>query len=441
MSEYKIYPGKEIFPVKTQTGCMLKWNWSSVFLNEGTTSSCHRCRKYPIDPENFQDFHNVPEKLQARQKMLEGHWPGQGCEYCRDIEQAGGHSDRLMQLHRMHGLDKIPPELLEDPSATEVTPTTLEVWFNNTCNMTCLYCKPDFSSKWSNEIKKFGPINLDRFSINDNIVKNPHYEKMLEQLWEYLETNNRSSIIRHFQILGGEPLLQKEFDQCIDFWGSHPNPSLTINVISNLMIPHEAFVEKMQRFQKLHQQNSIFMLQLTASLDGWGIEEQHTRFGLDLDLWERNFTYLLDKEWCTVGVNSTLSCLSLKNTPALVNKINLWNQRSRHTIDWSFELPTGLDDSGLNPVSFGPNFFENDFQNIILAMPENTHSQQQSKKHMAGLKRRVECGQLQPKKLQNLVAYLTTIDQRRGTDWHKIYGWLDEFVKLNKIQHLTDHIA
>ena len=56
MSKYKIHPGKEIFPIRSSTACMLKWNWSSIFLNEGTTSSCHRCKTFPIDPDKFQDY-------------------------------------------------------------------------------------------------------------------------------------------------------------------------------------------------------------------------------------------------------------------------------------------------------------------------------------------------------------------------------------------------
>lgn len=433
MSEYKTYRGRQIFPVKSQTGCMLKWNWSSIFLNQATTASCHRCRRYAIDPDNFENFHNVPEKLQARQKMLEGQWPGQGCEYCRDIEQAGGQSDRLMQLDRMHGLDKIPPELLIDGQATAVTPTTLEIWFNNTCNMTCLYCKPDYSSKWSNEIKKFGPIQIGDFNIKDYDTKNPHYDKMLENLWHYLDKDNRSAIIRHFQILGGEPLLQKEFDQCLEFWQTHPNPSLTINIISNLMIPHEVFIEKMQKVQALYEQGNIFMLQLTASLDGWGTQEQHTRFGLDLDLWQKNFTSLLDKPWCTLGINSTLTSLSLKNTAELVKKINAWNKVSNQPIDWSFELPTGLDDSGLHPASFGAGFFHEDLQTVICNMPEHSDTQRQSKTHMRGLQQLLASGQPQAKKLHNLVAYLDIIDQRRGTNWREIYVWLAEFVKNDPV--------
>lgn len=426
MSDYKTYPGKKIFPVQSATGCMLKWNWSSVLLNSGTTSSCHRCNRFPIDPDNFENFHNIPEKIQAREKMIAGQWPGQGCEYCRDIEQAGGTSDRLMQLNRQHGLDKIPPELLIDSNATAVTPTTLEVWFNNTCNMTCVYCTPEYSSKWTNEINKFGEIRIDKFGVGNNEGKNPDYERMVAQLWQYLSSSDRSSMIRHFHILGGEPFLQKELDQCIDFWAKHPNPSLTINVISNLMIPHDLFVEKILKFQKLYQDQAILTLRLTASLDGWGPEEQYTRHGLDLDLWEQNFSYMFDKPWCQLSVNSCVSSLSIKNTAALVERINAWNQRAANPIDWSFELPTAHADSGLHPEVFGPMIFADDYKKVLSMMPDQHDFQKQSKLHFEGLAKQQEKSLLQPQKIQNLKNYLTELDRRRGTSWTRTFTWLDQ---------------
>jgi hypothetical protein len=39
------------FPIKTATACQLKWNWSTLFLTTGTTSSCHRTFGGSIDPE------------------------------------------------------------------------------------------------------------------------------------------------------------------------------------------------------------------------------------------------------------------------------------------------------------------------------------------------------------------------------------------------------
>ena len=129
MSTNKIYPGYEIFPVKTDTSCILKWSWSSINIEHKTTSSCHRNAAVPIDPDKFEDFHNHPIKIQDRERMLAGEWPedGRGCEYCKNVEDHGGTSDRQLWSARSHVATKIPPELFSNPRATQVTPTILEV--------------------------------------------------------------------------------------------------------------------------------------------------------------------------------------------------------------------------------------------------------------------------------------------------------------------------
>jgi hypothetical protein len=418
------FPGKKIFPIKSDTACMLKWGWSSIWLNTGTTASCHRCSHDAIDPENFDNFHNIPQKIQARELMQQGHWPQRGCQYCETIEKNGGMSDRLMQLSRDHVLDKIPPELLENPLATSVTPTTLEVWFNNTCNMTCTYCGPEYSSKWADELKKYGPIKIENLSVTQDYQSNPHYDRMVAELWNYLDSNNRSSVIRHFQILGGEPLLQKEFDQVIDFWEQHPNPSLTINVISNLMIPHDRFVQKIQRFQALVDKEAILKLQLTASLDGWGPAQEYVRHGLDLEIWEKNFRYLLDKSWCQPSINSCITSLSIKDTPALLEKINQWNMLTNNSVHWSFETITGNFDSGQNHRVFGPDFFAEDFDKILSSMSQNTEDEKLSYKHMQGIALTQANSVAQPDKINNLKNYLDELDRRRGLNWRQLFPWL-----------------
>jgi hypothetical protein len=65
-----------------------------------------------------------------------------------------------------------------------------------------------------------------RFGYNQ--PSNPNYERMLADFWKYLEDKDRYRHIRYYQILGGEPFFQPEFDTSLDFWESHPNPELNI---------------------------------------------------------------------------------------------------------------------------------------------------------------------------------------------------------------------
>ena len=146
------------FPIKTKTACQYKWTWSTVFLSTGTSSSCHRCKGWDVS-NMMDDFHNHPGKISDREKMLKGEWPGNGCEYCKKIEQAGGISERTGFINRS---DLVPPEIEKvklGPYPTKVTPRILEVYFNNLCNQKCVYCSPYFSSLIQHEVEKYGPLS------------------------------------------------------------------------------------------------------------------------------------------------------------------------------------------------------------------------------------------------------------------------------------------
>ena len=433
MSTNKIYPGYEIFPVKTDTSCILKWSWSSINIESKTTSSCHRNVNVPIDPDKFEDFHNHPIKIQDRERMLAGEWPedGRGCEYCKNVEDHGGTSDRQTWSARSHVANKIPPELFSNPRATQVTPTILEIYFNNTCNLSCVYCGPDISSKWNDEMEKFGKIEIQDFSKDKYKSDNTHYKKMVQSLWDYMIKDDRYKTIQHYQLLGGESLLQKELDSSIDFWMQHPNPGLTFNLISNIMVPHKTFVDKINKFQMLVEKNAIYQLELTASLDCWGPQQEYVRHGLDLEVWQRNFEYLLDKPWILVSVHSCVNSLTIKTMPDLLKKILAWNTKrpKDKPIEISFDLVIHKQNqkNGLHPTVFGPGVFDEDFERILDLMPEDTEHQRSLKEHMKGSANFIKNSVKDPQRIQVLKAYLTELDRRRNTNWQEVFPWLANF--------------
>jgi organic radical activating enzyme len=428
MSEHQTFPGRKIFPIKNDPACLLKWSWSTINMETATTSSCHRVKDDPIDPENFNNFHNVPAKIKARQDMINGQWPGRGCEYCQNVEQHGGTSDRQMTLMRSHGLDKIPPELLADPGATHVTPIILEIYFNNTCNLSCVYCGPSVSSKLNDELLKYGPIRIDDFTVDPFKTNNTRYSKMIQDLWNYLEQEDRYKIIRHFHVLGGEPLLQKELDNSLEFWKNHPNPSLTFNMISNIMVPHKLFVEKMKKFQDLVESEAILELELTASIDCWGAAQEYARHGLNLDTWIKNFEYMLDKPWVRLSLHSCITALTIKTMPELISKIVQWNQQRppEKFIEHSFDVVVGkpYEKNGLHPALFGPGVFDKDFEEILKIMPVDNEMQISARKQMQGLAKFIHKSMKNPERIAILKTYLDELDRRRNTNWRRVFPWL-----------------
>ena len=419
-----------VFPIKTESACQLKWAWSTVFFNSGTTASCHRTQKYSIDADHFDQFHNLPDKITAREKMQQGIWPGAGCQYCKNVEDAGGVSDRQSNLTNVA---LTPPELLTDSSATVVTPTILEVYFKNTCNMACVYCGPHFSSLWEDENQRF-KSNFSTGSAFDIKASqhNPDYDSMVADLWQYLDEQDRYRVLQRYHILGGEPFLMKELDDSIEFWRTHPNPDLTFSIITNLNIPTERFKKYIKQFEKLVLGNKIWKLQLTASLDCWGPEQEYVRYGLNLATWQRNFELVLNKPWISVSINSAVSALTIKSMPTLLKKINKWNtqqtavikgpyrERRAEPILHSFNTTGQADD----PYAFG-NYFADDMKLILELMPNASEHQQRQRLAMSGIAQLLSVSAPNNAMILRLKQYLDRLDQRRQTNWRTHFAWLN----------------
>jgi pyruvate-formate lyase-activating enzyme len=415
-----------VFPIKSDTACLLKWAWSSIYLNQGTSSSCHRTDQQPIPPDNFASFHNLPNKVEARQMMLRGEWPQGGCQYCEKIETAGGMSDRQYQLHARHDHDRTPQELFEDPTAVEVVPTILEVYFSNVCNMACLYCGSHFSTKWEEENRRFGEFSQGRVQFGNNKPANPDYERMLSDFWKYLSENDRYRHIRYYQILGGEPFFQKEFDTSIEFWETHPNPNLTFNIITNLKVPPKKFREYIDRFERMINDGALLRLQITGSLDAWGPQEEYVRWGLDLREWQENWEYLLDKDWVVLCINTAISALTIKTLPDLIERINKWNAHRSRWNPINFSFMSVMTPPEMVPDIFGSGVFDQDFDRILEMMPGNSAAELSSLEHMQGIIRQIQAGPRDVSRINDLKVYLTEIDRRRGTNWQELFPWLDQ---------------
>jgi organic radical activating enzyme len=416
---------KKIFPIHTETACVLKWAWSTIYLKQGKTASCHRTDHSTIDPNNFAGFHNHPDKIAARKLMLDGKWPKAGCQYCEKIENAGGMSDR--QLRSYEGEITITPEeLFDNPTQLDVDPTILEIYFNNVCNMACVYCGSHFSSKWEEENKKYGVFKQGTVIVGLNKPLNLNYDKMLADFWKYLEENNRYKKIKSYQILGGEPFYQKEFDTSIEFWENHPNPDMTFTIITNLKVPHKRFCEYVARFEKMVSEGKLAQLRITGSLDAWGPQEEYVRWGLDLKEWEENFTYCLDKPWIVLTINSAISALTIKTMPKLIEQMNKWNQQILHFNKIYFSFMSVTDPLWLRPEIFGAGVFDEDFKRILGVMPTATPSDIATKEHMAGIFKQVENHPRDLGRINDLKVYLTELDRRRGTNWKELFPWLDQ---------------
>jgi hypothetical protein len=397
---------RKVFPIETATACQLKWIWSTVYLTTGTSASCHRTTHSAIEP-GF-NFHNTQQKIQDRERMLQGQWPEKGCEYCRNIEAAGGASDRITNLD-FWSFDQ-PRELQLNPLATSVTPRILEIYFNNTCNLKCTYCRPEFSSLWNDELARFGNKT---FTIDSN------FEHNKQQCFKWLAGNIQE--LHQLNVLGGEPLYQEEFDQLLDILEQTPAPNLTLTFFSNLAVAQDKLVQKIDRIERLKDQGHIKRLIITASLDCWGPEAEFARFPLNLKTWEKNFNYILNKDWITITIGSTITPLTIKTLHVLMAKIVEWNKvRPVHWYGNSVNSPDHMF------IDMFGDVFQTDFDRAIELMPTDLPEQRSVRDYLVGIKNQSANTGINLTRIEKLYIILEQLDQRRNTDWRSVYPWLVE---------------
>jgi organic radical activating enzyme len=408
---------KKFFPINTATACQNKWTWSTITLHTAVTNSCHRVQPSELTEDNFNQFHNTEKKLSDRKLMLAGEWPKGGCEYCADIERAGGKSDR--QFHSSIP-NLYPPELDQDPTAINVTPRIVEVYFNNLCNMSCIYCTDIYSSRIHNENLKFGEFHQGGVLLT-NFSNDPDKSSRLTELfWIWISENYHH--IKRLQVLGGEPFYLEQFTRCLDFLESRENPDLEFNVVTNLNLPLEKLKKYIARIKKIVQSRKIKKFDITCSIDCWGPEQEYVRYGLNLEKWKINFEYLVEQKWITLNINQTITGLTIKSMQQLIEFLNI-HRKSRKIQQY---LLTVGKVPYLDPGIFGPGFFDDDFKKILSIMPRETQDQENSYQTLAGVHLEYNNNSRDVEKIQDLKIFLTETDRRRGCDWKKTFPWLEE---------------
>lgn len=410
----------EFFPIASATACQSKWTWSTIYLNQLATASCHRVTPVPFDLENFDNFHNVPKKIADRQLMLKGLWPQGGCEYCANIERAGGWSDRQHNLG-IRGLT--PPELETDPTATEVSPRIVEIFAQNTCNLACIYCNGNLSSRIEQENLKFGDFDQNDVKIPVIVKPTATAQKYFDRFIQWLDQNVQS--LKRLHLLGGETFLQSQLMTAVlDVLQHRPNPRLELCIFSNLNVPESAWSKYIDVIHNLQTAGHIGVFDLTASIDCWGVEQQYVRSGLDLDQFEQRFAWASEQgSWLRLNANQTVTAMTVRTMPDLIKKIDHYSV-NKH-IGHYFQFYTGPH-MFQHPQIFAWDFWAKDFERILSTMPCRTVEQQEAIPRMKGLQKLL----MQRRKhnyseIKRLHVYLDELDRRRGTDWRQIFPYLD----------------
>lgn len=292
--------------------CAAKWKQVTLHLQNGHTHSCHHPRTHQVPLEEVlidaSALHNTKYKQSQRKLMLEGVRPSE-CGYCWKVEDKSPdtYSDRVLKsADRSWSFNHIE-EISKMPWDQNVDPSYLEVSFGNVCNFKCSYCAPHISSQWMEEIERYGPYptssqigNLEWLK-NDNLMPIPNNQDnpYVDAFWEWFPT--MYSKLAHFRITGGEPLLNKNTFMVLDYIIKNPNPNLDFSINSNLCPPSALWTKFLDKIDIIIKEKKVKNFKLFTSAEAHGKQAEYIRYGMDYDLWLKNFNQALEN-----GINFTI---------------------------------------------------------------------------------------------------------------------------------------
>ena len=404
--------------MKNKQVCFSKWRWTSVLLQQGSTRSCFRTDEDRFDPDNLGDFHNRPLQLATRQAMLDGKWPGHGCEYCKSIEDSGGVSDRMI-FNAGSDRSNVPIELLSNNKAIRVTPTLIEVSLNNTCNMSCIYCGPAYSSVWEAEENKY---DHDRLHPKENLFSKRVYNHVLEQFFDWLDQNLK--YLKDLHILGGEPTHQPDLYRLIELLNNHQDTKLnTLRIMTNLKLSGDRLKSLCTTLDSLIEKKSIQQIIISPSIDCWGQSQEYLRTGLNINDFETNLRYIAEHhQQIQLHTHGTITLLTIPTIVDLIKKIkDINNLRTINKITSGWSLVENF--KFLHPIIMPVGFFDSYFDDIL----KNVPNQFTATKFNSYLNY-INSIDADFEKLQQVILYLDKLDKRRNTNWRSAFPWFDEFV-------------
>jgi organic radical activating enzyme len=338
--------------------CLAKWTQVTMHLHNGLTHSCHHPTPHKIPLAEIRNnpsaLHNTKHKKYKRKEMLEGKRPSE-CEYCWKVEDnSKSFSDRVFKSEEPWSQPFLK-EISNLGWRENYNPKYVEVAFSNACNFKCSYCGPMFSSKWIEEIEKFGGYpTTDSFNSLEQIkaegklpYKHSDENPYVDAFWEWWPDLYRD--LHTFRITGGEPLLAKDTWKVLDYIIEQPNPNknLHIAINSNLGVPDNLIDRFIEKINKLEEEKRVSDFVIFTSVDGWGKQAEYGRHGLNFDKFWKNIDKILSKcPTVTIGIMCTYNVFSILTFDELIKGVYEYKKKYS-SMDRAWNTAVSLDTSFL----------------------------------------------------------------------------------------------
>jgi len=295
------------------TFCLAKFHEASIWVYSGKIASCHYTPFLQVG-DTVDTFYNPAEKREQQRRMLAGEQPP-ACDSCWRYENLGLTSDRTRKS--LSFTDHLKAEDYKNPNYI-FKPKALELAFNNTCNLACSYCSPQFSTSWINDIRVNGVytgIKTDDrrhyqkdMAELEEMIKPPH----MELFWNWFETVMEG--LESIRVSGGEPLMHEEVFKLFAMM-TRINPNIETVIHSNLCqkpVVMDRFFEKIKGLNNLR---------MNISNESAGETAEFIREGMVYSEWLTTIERLGNSTVKEFSISTTVSAIALQSLDQMYRDI------------------------------------------------------------------------------------------------------------------------
>lgn len=226
--------------------------WTGLMYNfDGTVKNCIRSAGNigNLKNQNIQEILLGPVNLETQSRMLQDQ-PGKDCHTCYDLERGKKSfdivSDRIFYIRELKSLS------LDTYRESNHDLRSIDVRWSNLCNFACVYCMPEYSSRWASEL--------------DIQCQQPTAEQV-EQFKTYILSN--ADNLKHVYLAGGEPLLMKQNLELLEAL-KQSNPDVNLRINTNLSTVDSKVFDAICEFKHVH---------WTVSVESMAEEFEYIRYG------------------------------------------------------------------------------------------------------------------------------------------------------------------
>jgi pyruvate-formate lyase-activating enzyme len=319
--------------------CLAKWLQVTVHLGTGKTHSCHHPRAHVVGLDELERdvsaLHNSRIKMHVERTDMMNGVQASACDYCWRIEnsQPDAISDRHMKSASPWALPHLD-RVAKHGALVPIHPTYLEVNMGTTCNMRCLYCSPEFSSKWEEDTTRHGAYKLATTTLYDPTwmrtnhmlqikceeEQNP-YEKAFDAWFPIVVPH-----LHTLRLTGGEPLLNKSTWRVMEDLIANPRPDLEFAINTNLSTPNKLIDQLIDCLQRLN--GKVKTLTVFTSAESTGSHQEFARDGLNWEQFTRNVSRIITETKARITFMTTINVMSNYRLPDFIDYVN--NLRKTH---------------------------------------------------------------------------------------------------------------